>query len=141
MTRADADRWLALGRQARLTGKDADAWAKRLDPQRTSLREAVEWLAANGDVEAAAELAAAVWRLWLRSGAIAEGQALLAAALDRPGAPTAARSRALYADGLLAFRAGDQARSQARNDEALRVAREIGDPEAEALALVGLSRV
>ncbi|TMQ58738.1 MAG: hypothetical protein E6K76_06870 [Candidatus Eisenbacteria bacterium] len=141
MTRADADRLLALGRQAKLTGEDADGWAKRLDPERSALREAVEWLAANGEVDAGVELAAAVWRLWHRSGAIAEGRALLAAALDRPGAPTAARSRALYADGLLAFRAGDQARSQARNEEALRVAREIGDPESEALALVGLSRV
>ena len=141
MKRADAERLLALGRQARLTGKDANAWAERLDGERDSLRLAIEWLAANGDVEAALELAAAVWRLWLRTGAIAEGRTLLAAALDPPGAPTPARSRALYADGLLAFRAGDQTSSQARNDEALRVAREIGDPEAEALALVGLSRV
>ncbi len=132
---------LALGRQAKLTGKDADAWAERLGPERDSLRWAIEWLAANGDAEAALELAAAVWRLWLRAGAIAEGRTLLAAALDPPGAPTPARSRALYAEGLLAFRAGDQVISQARNDEALRVAREIGDPEAEALALVGLSRV
>src|SRR5881628_412604 len=128
--RADAERMLALGRQAKLTGKDADAWAERLGPERDSLRWAIEWLAANGDAEAALELAAAVWRL-----------SLLAGALDPPGAPTPARSRALYAEGLLAFRAGDQVISQARNDEALRVAREIGDPEAEALALVGLSRV
>src|SRR2546425_9767463 len=84
--RADAERMLALGRQAKLTGKDADAWAERLGPERDSLRWAIEWLAANGDAEAALELAAAVWRLWLRAGAIAEGRTLLAAALDPPGA-------------------------------------------------------
>jgi tetratricopeptide (TPR) repeat protein len=53
----------------------------------------------------------------------------------------AARARALYADGLAAFREGDQRTSKTKNEAALELARESGDLEAEALALVGLSRV
>jgi hypothetical protein len=37
------------------------------------------------------------------------------------------RARALYADGMFAFRSGDQARSRMRNEEALRLARETDD--------------
>src|SRR2546428_13522065 len=58
-------------------------------------------------------------------------------------APVARRARiGEAADWLaVAFRAGDQAESKARNEQALAVAREIGDASTEALALVGLSRV
>lgn len=48
---------------------------------------------------------------------------------------------ALYRDGVTAFRAGDRATSLARNTEALQLARNLRDPELEALALVGLSRI
>jgi tetratricopeptide (TPR) repeat protein len=48
---------------------------------------------------------------------------------------------ALYREGVAAFRAGDRATSLARNTEALKLARNLRDPELEALALVGLSRI
>lgn len=54
---------------------------------------------------------------------------------------TRARALALYGDGLLAFRSGEQAESLERNEAALETALAVGDAEAEALALVGLSRV
>jgi tetratricopeptide (TPR) repeat protein len=75
-------------------------------------------------------------------GEVAGGRLLLAAALDvGAGRPSRARALALYGDGLLAFRAGAQTPSQDRSQAALEVARAVGDGEAEALALVGLSRV
>jgi tetratricopeptide (TPR) repeat protein len=104
--------------------------------------EAARFLAENGEEEAAAELAANVWRLWLLSGDVAGGRQLLAAALDvGAGRPSRARALALYGAGSLAFRAGAQAESQDRNEAALEAARAVGDREAEALALVGLSQV
>lgn len=55
--------------------------------------------------------------------------------------PTRARALALYGDGVLAFRTGDRAGSLARNRAALELARQLRDPELEALAMVGLCRI
>jgi tetratricopeptide (TPR) repeat protein len=95
-----------------------------------------------GEHERAQELVAAKWRLWQVSGDVAGGRRLLADVLDtvEPKA-SPARALALYADGLLAFRQGAQDESRTRNEAALEVARAVGDREAEALALVGLSRI
>jgi tetratricopeptide (TPR) repeat protein len=92
--------------------------------------------------EAAEEVAARVWRVWLASGDVAEGRRLLAEVLDAAGAtPSRARAVALYGDGVLAFRQGLQDECRARSEAALETARTVGDREAESLALVGLSRV
>jgi tetratricopeptide (TPR) repeat protein len=142
MTRAEAQRLLGLARQADLVGPDAAGWVARLAPERTRLLEAARFLVEHGEEEAVVELAAGTWRLWLLSGEVADGREVLAAALNvGAGWPSRARALALYGDGLLAFRQGAQAESQARNQAALQVARAVGDREAEALALVGLSRV
>jgi hypothetical protein len=142
MTRAEAERLLGLAREADLVGPDAARWVARLAPERERLVKAARFLAEHGEEQAAVELAANVWRLWLLSGEVADGRRLLSAALDvGAGRPSRARALALYGDGLLAFRQGAQAESQARNEAALEVARAVGDREAEALALVGLSRV
>ncbi|TMC66298.1 MAG: hypothetical protein E6J16_02235 [Chloroflexota bacterium] len=142
MTREEAERLLLLAREAQLVGPEAPRWIERLEPKREEMVEAVGWLAADGEREAAAELAASVWRLWLLSGDLAGGRKMLAAALDLDHPkPSHARALALYADGLLAFRQGAAADSLARNDEALTEARALGDTQAEALALVGLSRL
>lgn len=142
MTREETERLLALAREAKLVGPDAPTWVKRLAPDREHLVEAARFLAENGEEEAAAELAANVWRLWHVSGDLAGGRRLMAAALDvGEGRPSRARALALYGDGALAFRAGAQAESQERNESALKTARVVNDREAEALALVGLSRV
>ena len=142
MTREEADGLLALAGEAKLLGPDAKGWIDRLAPRRQDFVEAVRFLAENGDEEAAAELGANVWRLWLVLGDIAGGRQMLSAALDvGQRKPSRVRSLALYGDGALAFRAGAQQDSQVRNEEALAAARTVGDLEAEALALVGLSRV
>lgn len=142
MTREEAERLLVLAREAKLIGSEAPKWVERLAPEREELVEAARFLAENGEEEAAAELAANVWRLWLLSGDVAGGRQLLAAALDvGEGRPSRARALALYGAGSLAFRAGAQTESQDRNEAALEAARAVGDREAETLGLVGLSRV
>ena len=84
---------------------------------------------------------ASTWRRWLVSGESRAGHEVLAKALLASAPPSRARAICLYADGLFLFRLGEQRASRERNEEALAVAREIADPEAESLALVGLSRV
>jgi tetratricopeptide (TPR) repeat protein len=109
-----------------------------------ALADAVRGFAEAGDTGSALELVGRGWRVWLvggdlESGAAAAGSALGAAA----GAADVPlwRTRALYADGVLAFRAGDQRRSRARNEEALEIARREGDARGECDALTGLARV
>jgi tetratricopeptide (TPR) repeat protein len=142
MTQGEAERLLALAREVKLSGPESSAWVERLKPLREQLLEAVRFLANAGREEEACELAANVWRVWRVSGDIVGGRQLLGAALDVGGSqPSRARALALYGDGLLAFRANAMADSLARNEAALETARAIHDREAEALALVGLSRV
>jgi tetratricopeptide (TPR) repeat protein len=108
-----------------------------------SVADAVRHFAEVGDASSALELVGRTWRLWFSRGEIAEGSAVVAAALAIPrGSPAPIwEVRALYADGVLAFRAGDQRRSRAANEKALLIARQTGDVRGECDALTGLARV
>src|SRR5712692_7466010 len=108
LTGSDADRLLALAREAKLTGPDADTWAERLWPERARIGEAADWLGANDRLDAAGGRTGATWRLWLLRGEIANGRSILGSTLDRAqtSAATGIRASALYGAGLLAFRAG-----------------------------------
>ncbi len=133
---------LAVVREAKLTGPHAASWVERLSPMREQLVESARVLVEHGEADKAAELAAGSWRVFHVLSDTTRGRAMLTAALAVGNArPSSARAMALYADGLLAFREGKQAESRARNEEALAVARAIGDRQVHALALVGLSRV
>src|SRR5919108_2514928 len=114
-----------------------------LDKDRERLGRAVRSLAKVGDAAGALELVARTWRIWHGRGELPAGRAAAAAALAAPGANGVSpwRCRVLYADGLLAFRAADRDGSLARNEEALRIARETNDVECECKALTGLARV
>ena len=89
------------------------------------------------------ETAAATWRDWSARGEFAAGRAAMEAALHEAHdeAPTPARVRVLYAAGVFAFRQGDQDGSRRHNDEALELARTLGDVRGECDALTGLARV
>src|SRR5204863_1643182 len=141
MTSAEAERLLARSREADFLGPDDAGWVERLSPERGALEEAVRRFAGSGDAEKACELATNVWRLWFMTGDVDDGRALLATALAADGPASRSRVRALYADGVLAFREGNQSESKQRNEAALADAQEIGDDEGRSLALVGLSRV
>jgi tetratricopeptide (TPR) repeat protein len=131
---ATPDELLAMARAG-----DLDA----LGAEREAVADAVRTFAEIGDGASALELVALSWRVWQMRGELEEGSESATVALGSPGAdePSADRARVLYADGLFAFRLGDQERSRARNEEALAVAREVGDTRAECEALTGLARV
>jgi tetratricopeptide (TPR) repeat protein len=129
-----ADEVLRLAR-----ARDLDA----LVEDRQALARAVREFAQAGEAASALELVGRSWRVWFSVGELDEGRAVAAAALAAPSAEAVPvwRARALYADGLFAFRSGDQKRSLARNEEALRVARATNDVQGECDALTGLARV
>ena len=108
---------------------------ERLVAERSSLPEAAQAL----DDEEATELAANAWRAWMVERDVDGGRRFVDEILERGG--RSSRSLALYGSGLLALRVGDRAVSRDRNAEALQAARELGDPEALALARLGLARV
>ena len=115
---------------------------ERLGIEPDAVAGAVRGFGEVGDAASALELVALTWRMWLSRGEIAEGSAVVAAALAIPrGSVVPWEVRALYADGLFAFRAGDQPRSMASNEKALVVARQTGDIRGECDALTGLARV
>jgi tetratricopeptide (TPR) repeat protein len=102
---------------------------------RGNLAEAAAML----DQDAAVELAANAWRIWMVARELPEGRAFLAVALARGGTPLH-RALALYGDGLLAFWTGAYDESRQQNERALELARESGDAEALTLAHLGLCR-
>src|SRR2546430_17664294 len=109
MKREEAEGLLAIAREAKLLGPDAKSWIDRLAPKRQDFVEAERFLAENGDEEAAAELGANVWRLWLVLGDIAGGRQNVAAALVvGQGKPSHAPAPAHYGDVSLASRVGAQ---------------------------------
>lgn len=148
MTAEEAQRLVALSREARwlfpssFGNPGRDATVEPLIPEQDALVEAARVLVESGDREAAVELAANVWRLWVLSGDVAGGRAFLAPVLDGAETkPSRAKALALYGDGLLAHRQGALEDSRRRNEDALEAAEASGDDEALALAHLGLSRV
>ncbi len=111
--------------------------------ERPAVEQSVRVFAEQGDAASALELVGRAWRIWLMCGELDAGREAAAAALATPGCEDAPlwRARTLYGDGVLAFRAGDAARSLRRNNEALRVATDNGDVRGQCEALTGLARL
>jgi tetratricopeptide (TPR) repeat protein len=114
-----------------------------LGRERTAVSSGVRVFARRGDASSALELFGRAWRIWLASGELDEGRDTATAALAATGGDDVPiwRARALYGDGVLAFRSGDSERSLRRNEEALRVAQDAGDARGECEALTGLARL
>jgi non-specific serine/threonine protein kinase len=136
---------LALAEDAEvgLSGPESARWKENLERRLGHLRSAATWFLEHGEPERALRLAAALTAFWQQGSRIAEGREWMESVLAAPGAqvPSAARAKALYGAGMLAFRQGDQQSSRVRNEEALRNARAADDWRAQMLALVGLARV
>jgi ATP/maltotriose-dependent transcriptional regulator MalT len=120
----------------------AGDWVDGLLAERGALAGAACELLDRGDDDAALELAARAWRIWILARDVAGGRAFLGDVLGR-ARPVLSRHRALalYGDGLLAFWQGAHAASRRRNEAALAAAQAVGDAEALALAHLGLSRL
>jgi predicted ATPase/class 3 adenylate cyclase len=134
--RAYAD--LAAEAAVFLPGAQQASWLDRLQADDANLRAATRYALQVGDVEMALRLVGSLWRYWLQTGRLAEGAELTTQALGLPGAdaPSVLRVRALDAAGGIAYWSGEGLRANAIYEEALLLARRIGDRPGEALALL-----
>jgi len=107
-----------------------DAQLSGLDPERGNLRTALETLLAH-DPPAALTLCAHVWPFWVRRIELSEARRWLAEALDRAPDPSRDRVRALLGHAAVEYRSGDESLGRAHADEALALARDLGDPMLE----------
>ncbi len=138
-----SDSILAFAEEARtgLTGLDGAAAQASLEDRRPELLAALEWFAANDRPDGAFRLAGALVPFWMATKRIDEGDTWFERILALPGGSQTARARALYEHGYLIFWAGDDERSEARQREALELARVANDPTVIALALTARARV
>ncbi|HZV03392.1 MAG TPA: tetratricopeptide repeat protein [Planctomycetota bacterium] len=121
-----------------LVGPEQGKWLDRLETEQGNMRAAIE---EGGDGEAALRIAGALRHHWIVRGPIAEGRRLVAFALERSKARTAARAQALMGAGGLAHTQADTSGARASWEEALEIARELGDRSTVSRALNNLGIV
>lgn len=121
-----------------LVGPEQGKWLDRLEAEQGNMRAAIE---EGGDGEAALRIAGALRHHWIVRGPIAEGRRLLALALERSKARSAARAQALMGAGGLAHTQADTSGARASWEEALEIARELGDRATVSRALNNLGIV
>jgi non-specific serine/threonine protein kinase len=122
-----------------------------LEQAHDDLRAALEFLLRPGaeetDTERGLRLAEAVTTLWRSRGRFSEARAWLRRALREipalraAAAPSSARTAALGSAGYLAMDQGDWGTARVLLDQALAMARALGDRRAEALSLMRLGRL
>jgi predicted ATPase/class 3 adenylate cyclase len=132
---------LAEDAAPKLEGAEQITWLDRLDIEADNVRAALTWSQAAGDFETGLRIAGALAWFWHFRGHAGEGRAWLAAALDAPTAQVApaTRVRALIAANVLVNVAGDTAECRRLGGEAVRIARELGDPRTLGRALTILA--
>jgi predicted ATPase/class 3 adenylate cyclase len=136
-----ADWALALAERAgpQVMEPDAAVWLAVLEREHASLRAAMTWLAEQQDGERLARMAGALWPFWEEHAHYPEGRHWLEVALDLGhAAPAGDRLRLLTGAGTMAWRQTDFAQAIFHHEQALTLAREMGDREAEAFALNNL---
>jgi tetratricopeptide (TPR) repeat protein len=133
-----ADHYLRLAEEAEphLTAEDQGEWLDRCDTEHANVRVALRWAIDRGQAGRAQAAAGALWRFWQQRGHLAEGRRWFEEVLAMPGgqAPTPARAKALTGAGGIAWWT-DQAAARRFYDEALAIARRLGDPAGLAEAL------
>jgi non-specific serine/threonine protein kinase len=114
----------------------------RVEAEHPNLRAALGWLEGSGRGEQFLALAAALGYFWYLADHFREGREWLRRALaTAPKTPTPDRAHALWHLGHFAHRLGDAAEAQARLEQAVALARGIGELEHEANALLVLGIV
>ena len=112
---------LVAGLDQQLTG---------LEREQGNHRVALETLLEH-DPEEALRLSAAVWPFWLRRIELPEARHWLGETLERAPGASPERLSALLGHAAIEFRSGDAGFGLAKVEEALALARELGDPRLE----------
>jgi predicted ATPase/transcriptional regulator with XRE-family HTH domain len=120
------------------------SWHRTLDADLPNLRQAFGWLLQRDEAEHALRLAGAMWMFWLWQGGFAEGRRWLTDALGLPSARyPAARAKALWGAGWLAFHQGDYHDTTTLAEALLDLAPHTGHPldQRNGLTLRGMAQM
>lgn len=126
-----ADCYRALAEStARLGGPDHHVLLARLDADINNVRAALAWTVGEGhDADTALAMAAPLWWFWWWRGLMSEGRAWLGRALTTATeAAPQKRVAAMRAAAALARNGGDYDEAYRLGEEALAIARTLGDP-------------
>jgi predicted ATPase len=123
------------------TGAKASEWMNRFEIEHANLRGALDWLIETGNADWGLRLGVALFRFWERRELLSEGREYLGKMLKLPaGAPsTNARTRALFAAGVLASEQRDYPAADALFHESLAIARQLDDKHGVAVSLNALA--
>src|SRR5579859_3416758 len=112
--------------------------AAELDGEYPNIRAVLAWAMESGEAQVGLRLAGSLSLLWQMYGSTSEGLGWLVQLLSLPGAeePTPGRAWALLAGAWLAVLAGDFKPARGFCQEALVLARRVGEPSLEWLALM-----
>jgi predicted ATPase len=140
---AEFFRAFAEAGEPHLMGKDRLRWFKFLELEHDNLRSAMDWAEKTGDIATALRTATALWRFWQERGHLQEGRARLERLLSLPGAKARdpIRARALGALGGVAYWQNDYESMRPPYEEAVEIARELGESGLLAQALYDLAFV
>jgi predicted ATPase/DNA-binding winged helix-turn-helix (wHTH) protein len=132
---------LAEERATEQVGTVSADWLAHYGVEHDNFRAAAEWLTETEDAEWGLRLGGALFRYWEMREYLAEGRARLDKLLKIAGAqaPTKARSRALFAAGVLAVEQGDYAAAEALIRESLEISRQLGNAQGAAVCLNALA--
>jgi predicted ATPase len=138
-----ADFYAGLAKQARphLATVEGRRWGDLLEQEHGNLRGALDWLMANGRVDAAQGLAYSCWRSWIKHGRLREGAAAVERTLEHsdPGSDLN-RAHAQIALGELYRLQGDLGRARRAKEAALETLRHA-DPGSAAATLGDLGHI
>jgi predicted ATPase/class 3 adenylate cyclase len=139
---AEHFRDLAEEAEGHLTREDRVAWLSRLESEHDNLRAALDRAERTRDAaDTGLRTTAAIWRFWLQRGHLSEGRGRLERLLSMLGAGPRGpeRARALGALGGIAYWQNDYPPMRGAYEEAVDIAREVGDAKLLASALLDLS--
>jgi tetratricopeptide (TPR) repeat protein len=128
---------LAEAAAPHLDRRESGTWMMRLESDHDNIRLALDWAEREEDVETAVRIAATMWGVWRRRGRLAESRARLERLIALPALQERDRLRALAlgALGSIAYWQHDYERMAKLYEEALDIARELGDRRLLAEAL------
>jgi predicted ATPase/DNA-binding SARP family transcriptional activator/DNA-binding NarL/FixJ family response regulator len=118
-----------------------EAWLEWLEAEHDNFRAALLWAQRRGEMELELRLGAALVEFWHLHVHHNEAQRWLGEALAKEGASPSVRVRALERAGFLAWEEGNYERAVTLGEEALELARSLGDEAGAAAALFNLGSV
>lgn len=130
---------LALAAEGGMKGPDQGRWLDRLESERSNLRTALA--SCERDPRTGLLLAGSLWRFWYIRGPHSEGSEQMELALARECEDEAARAKALYGWGCLAYCRTDQPLARRCLHETLEIQRRLGNALAVAEALNVLGNI